>query len=146
MMRFTKYQDETLVLLATQSRAQVGCAAISIGSSPKRTRMQWLDAQKRDLRPTRCVLDESKAPSRASLPENDPPDHEQAPESKRGSVNHTADLRSIACVSRVAHTCFQGCVRRHGRGDEWLQLWLPSCRPSVTSLAVEACGTVTSPG
>lgn len=65
-------------------------------------------------------------------------------QSKRGNVNHTADLRSIACMSRVVHTCFQGCVRRHGRGDEWLQLWLPSCRTFITSLAVEACDTVTS--
>lgn len=54
------------------------------------------------------------------------------------SVNHTADLRNIACTSRVTHTCFQGCVCRHGRGDEWMQLWLHFCRPLITDLAVEA--------
>lgn len=41
---------------------------------------------------------------------------------------------NIACMSRVAHTCFQGCVCRHGRGDEWVQLWLHFCRPLVTGL------------
>lgn len=41
-VRFTKYQDETLVPLATQSRAPIECAAISIGSYPIRNRWLWL--------------------------------------------------------------------------------------------------------
>lgn len=53
--------------------------------------------------------------------------------------------RNIGCMSRVAHTCFQGCVRRHGRGDEWMHLWLHSCRPFITGVAVEACGSANHP-
>lgn len=48
------------------------------------------------------------------------------------NVNHTADLRNIGCTARVTHTCFQGCVCRHGRGDEWMQVWLQCCRPLST--------------
>lgn len=91
--------------MATQSRAPMECAAISIGSYP----MAVAVPQKRDLGPLRDTADSTKEPSRTSLPEDDPPDHEQGPHSpKRGNVNHTADLRSTACMSRVAHTCFQG--------------------------------------